>query len=231
MQPRGRSPWTYVAIGCAALLAAGVVAFVTFLFVGQRMAREVREQVSDPTVRRTAVRELLDAARFPDGYEPTLGLSVPLLGRVVVLEGHPARSGPTGEFEPRGLFLYLVRRAANGSAGRDDDLERLLGLRGLATEAETPVVNGSWTEGEQLLAFRTVRARMKARSGNTWPALVALVDVHCPDEDGRVRFAAWIESAPASGNPAEEVDLTGTPADPQAIKGFMSHFHLCPHPQ
>ena len=38
---------------------------------------------------------------------------------------------------------------------------------------------------------------------------------------------AWIEPDPAPDLPVEEVDLSGTPADPAAIRRFLSNFHLC----
>jgi hypothetical protein len=224
MQPRRRSPWKFVGLGCGALVAAAVVAFVAFLYVGQRMAREVREQMTDRSSRRTAVRELLGVTRFPEGYEPVLGLSVPLLGRVAILEGSQDAPGST----PRGMFLYLDRAQSRRPAGQDDDLRRMLALRGLAFERVEPLASGRLPVGDATFAYRTLRARIETRAGSGWPALAALVDFRCPLPDDRVRYAAWIEPAPGPDAPTSEDPLADTPADPEALVAYLSHFRPCP---
>jgi hypothetical protein len=227
MPSRPRSPWKIAGFGCAALLVAVAVALVAFLFVGQRMARRVREQTVDPALRSTRVQEVLPAPAWPAGYEPVLGISVPLLGRVAVLERPPATPGPGDEIGSRGRFLYLVRGRSDRVERRGDDLERLLDLRGLEVERGGPVASGELTVGETVLVYRTIRARLTARPRGAWPVLAALVDVRCPDAGKTVRFGAWIEPDPASGRPPEESDLAGTPADPEAIRRFMASFRFC----
>ena len=80
-----------------------------FLYVGQRMARGVEAQMANPVVSRLAAEALLHADALPAGYKASLSLSVPLLGRVAVLE---QRSG-SGE-----LFLYLESSGAPWPASR-----------------------------------------------------------------------------------------------------------------
>jgi hypothetical protein len=227
MQPRRRSPWSFVAMGCAALLLAAAVAFIAFFFVGQRVARSVRAQTIDPSLRLARVQELLHATDLPDGYEPALGLSVPLLGQVAVLESPPAGVGPGAEIGRRKFFFYLVRSRSDRSDTWSDAFERLLDLRGLDFQPGEPVAQGSLTVGSGALVFRTERARMKARPRGEWPVLAALVEVDCADSPEAERFGAWIEPDPAPGLPVEEVDLSGTPADPDAIRDFLSFFRLC----
>jgi hypothetical protein len=120
--------------------------------------------------------------------------------------------------------LYLVR---GRSDTRGDDLERLLDLRGLEVDRGGPVASGELTVGETVVVYSTIRARLRARPRGAWPVLAALVDVRCPDAGKTVRFGAWIEPELASERPPEEIDLAGTPADPEAIRRFMSSFRFC----
>lgn len=227
MQPQRRSPWTFVVLGCTALLVAAAVAFVAFLVVGQRVARGVRAQTIDPALRLASVQELLHATDLPDGYAPTLGLSVPLLGQVAVLESAPVDVGPDTEVGHRKFFFYLVRSGSDRSDTWSDGFDRLLDLRGLDFQPGETVAQGTLGVGSAEVAFRTERARIEARPRGEWPVLAALVEVDCPTPNETERFGAWIEPDPAPDLPAEEVDLSGTPADPDAIQAFLSFFRLC----
>jgi hypothetical protein len=227
MQPQRRSPWRFVAVGCAALLVAAAVAFVAFLFVGQRAARGVREQTIDPALRLARVQELLHATELPDGYAPALGLSVPLLGQVVVLESAPVDVGPDTEVGHRKFFFYLVRSESDRSEAWSDGLDRLLDLRGLDLRAGETIAQGRLSADSASVTFRTERARMSARPRGEWPVLAALVEIDCPAATETERIGAWIEPDPAPDLPSEEVDLSGTPADPDAIRDFLSFFRLC----
>lgn len=227
MQPQHRSPWRFVAIGCAALLVAAAVAFVAFLFVGQRAARGVREQTIDPALRLARVQELLHATELPDGYAPAMGLTVPLLGQVVVLESAPVDVGPDTEVGHRKFFFYLVRSQSDRSDTWSDGFDRLLDLRGLDFQPGETVAQGTLGASSATVVFRTERARIKARPRGEWPILAALVEIDCPAATETERFGAWIEPDPAPDLPLKEVDLSGTPADPDAIRDFLSFFRLC----
>jgi hypothetical protein len=223
MQKRPGSPWKLVRLGCAALVLATGIAIVVFLFVGDRMAREVREQMDDPAMRSATAREFLHAESLPEGYTATLAIVVPLLGRVVVLEGDQQPLGDNGELGPSRLFLYLESRGSEPSDSWAEDLDRLLEVRGLELEPGLQLTDGKI----ETLAYRTVRARLRQRPQGEWSVLVALVDVRCSAEEKIVRFGVWIEPDPVPGWPAEEIDYTGTAADPSAIGDFMSGFRFC----
>jgi hypothetical protein len=45
--------------------------------------------------------------------------------------------------------------------------------------------------------------------------------------DRRLRLGLWLAPDPAPGSPAEVADLTGTPADPAALRTFLGHFRFC----
>ena len=65
-----------------------------------------------------------------------------------------------------------------------------------------------------------------ASGGTVW-VVTHSVPVDCPHDD-RLRLGFWFNPDPAPGTPPEDLDLAGTGADPAAIRGFLSHFHLCP---
>ncbi len=216
---RDRSPWKLVGVGCAASLISLILAFAAFLFVGQRMARSVKAQMADPDLRRTKAEALLRAEALPAGYEATLSLSVPMLGRVAVLE----QRSPD-----RGLFLYLESRGSGPPAEPGDErFQRLLDVRGLRLDPGEPVAGGELAIGEQVLDYRTSRGRLWHPPEGERDVLLALVDIECRPPQKIARLGVWIGADPAPGRPVDALDLSGTPADPEAIRAFMSAFRFC----
>ncbi len=221
MSSRRRPSSRSFGIGCWLLLAASLVAFAAFLFTGQRLARAVRARLSSPAAQVAGAREILHAVSYPAGYEPTLSLTVPLLGRVVVLEDAGA-----GVF-PRGLFLYLDGRRSDDAAGTSQDLAGLLGLRGLALTPAAPLVEGRLTVGGQELDYRSLRTTVVTRPHGSHPVLAALVEVRCRNSTRAGGVGAWIAADPTPWVPADQLDLRGTPADPEAIRAFLAGFRFC----
>jgi hypothetical protein len=179
--------------------------------------------MNDPALRLASALEVLHAERLPDGYAATLAITVPLLGRVVVLEGPQQPLGDNGELGPSRLFLYLESRGSESTDSWAEDLDRLLEVRGLELEPGPLLTNGKI----ETLAYRAIQARLRQRPQGEWPVLAALVDVRCSADEEIVRFGVWIEPDPAPGWLAEEIDYTGTAADPAAIREFMSGFRFC----
>jgi hypothetical protein len=214
-----RSPWTLAGIGCAALVAAAVVAFCAFVYVGQRMARSVRAQQANPVLRRERVQELVQAREMPAGYAPALGLSVPFLGQVAVLE----------RVDPATGVVFLLQRTGAADEEWSADVDRLLALRGLVLDPGEPIASGERTAGGAALAYRALRTQLgRGPARPSSPVLVALVDVRCPAAHAGSWLGVWIEPDPAVVGPIDPAALRGTPADPEAIAGFMSAFRLCP---
>ena len=216
---RDRSPWNLAGVGCAALLVSLTLAFLAFLFAGQRMARSVQAQMADPDLRRTKAEALLRAEALPAGYEATLSLSVPMLGRVAVLEqGAPER----------GLFLYLESRGFSPPAEPGDErFQRLLDVRGLRLDPGEPVASGELAIGAQVLGYRTRRGRLWHPPDGERDVLLALVDIECRPLDKITRLGVWIGADPAPARPVDGLDLSGTPADPEALRAFLSAFRFC----
>jgi len=219
-----RSPWAWVGIVCVLAGLAALATVVAFVVTGQRMVDQIRLQTSDPSLRLAAVRELLRARELPEGYRAVLGVSVPLLGRVAVLESSLERVGPSGVVAPRELFLYLERDGSGEDAAASEDLERLLDVRGLTLEPGRLLGEGELDLDGQRLRYSASRAWLKRPPQASWPVVAARIDVHCPVPDGISRLAVWLVLDPAPGGPLEP---DGTPADPAALGEFMESFALC----
>ncbi len=216
---RDRSPWKLVGVGCVASLISLMLAFAAFLFVGQRIARSVKAQMADPDLRRTTAEAVLQTETLPDGYEATLGLLVPMLGRVAVLE----RRAPG-----RGLFLYLESRGAQSRAELDGKrFRRLLSVRGLRLDRIEPVAAGTLAIGAHALSFRAIRGRLWQPPEGEWDAVVTLVDVEYRPAQRIARLGVWIEADPAPGGQVDALDFSGTPADPETLRAFLSAFRFC----
>jgi hypothetical protein len=65
------------------------------------------------------------------------------------------------------------------------------------------------------------------RHGSHAKGLVTLLSIDCPG-DKRLRLGMWFGPDPDAGKPVNPADLKGTNADPEAIRDFAGHFHLCP---
>jgi hypothetical protein len=175
--------------------------------------------MADPDLRRTKAEALLHAEALPAGYEATLSLSVPMLGRVAVLEQRAPE---------RGLFLYLESRGSRTPAEPGDErFERLLDVRGLRLDPGEPLAGGELAIGAQVLDYRASRGRLWHPPEGEREVLLALVDIGCRPLEEVARLGVWIGADPAPDRPLEELDLSGTPADPEALRAFLSAFRFC----
>jgi len=57
--------------------------------------------------------------------------------------------------------------------------------------------------------------------------LLALIEIECRLSPKVARLGVWIGADPAPGRPLDALDLSGTPADPEAVRELMSAFRLC----
>ena len=227
MQERESSGWKVVGVGCAGLILLVTLSFAAFLFVGQRMGQSVKAQMADTDLRRTKAEALLRTEALPAGYEATLSLSVPLLGRLAVLEQRSPEPVP-GATRARGLFLYLESRGSSPPAEVGDErFRRLLEVRGLRLDPGQRVAGGELAIAAQVLDYRTIRGRLWHPPEGEREVLLALVDIKCQPLEEVSRLGVWIGADPAPGRPVDGLDLAGTPADPRALRAFLSTFRFC----
>jgi len=217
MESGSRSPLSVAGTGCLALLAGSTLVLMAFVFVGQRVARDVRAQAADPALRLARVRELLRTDELPDGFSPALGVGVPLLGRVIVLERDPRADG----------VCLALRGRSTPSVEWDDEMDRLLAVRGLELEPGAQVSGGELSLDGSTLVYSVIRARLTRGSGTAAPVLAALVHERCSASRDTLR-GVWIEPDPLAAGPVPEDGLSGTPADPEAVSRLFGAFRTCP---
>jgi hypothetical protein len=81
------------------------------------------------------------------------------------------------------------------------------------------------------LMYLAQRGELEMAAART-QGITTMMLVECP-ADTRQRFGIWFGPEPAgsgkggSGEDVAPADLTGTPADEDAIREFMAHFRLC----
>ena len=175
--------------------------------------------MADPVLSRIKAEELLRADPLPAGYKAGLSVSVPMLGRVALLE---QRSG-VGE-----LFLYLESSGPRPPVETEDPrFRQLLGVRGLRLEPGVAVAEAALEIGALRANLRTIRGRLHQPLAGERDVLLALIDIECRPPQKIARLGVWIGTDPAPGSPLATLDLSGTPADPEAVRAFLSAFRVC----
>ena len=109
--------------------------------------------------------------------------------------------------------------------GKSDD-PGILQRNHINIHARAVVRRGVIEQSGHSLLYLTQRGEV-GLSEHHGERLHSLILVDCP-EDRRLRIGIWFGPDPATATDHASVDYTGTPADPAAIKAFMSHFRLCP---
>jgi hypothetical protein len=110
--------------------------------------------------------------------------------------------------------------------GGDDDREPAAGEPAASEPAE-----GEPAAGEAARVERTVgRAAdevARATAGESRPGILSILAFDCPGDDSWQRLGVWFAPDPAPERPADEVDWSGGPGDPEAIADFLGRFELC----
>ena len=229
------SPWVYVAIGCFAVVAVGVAAVAALGFMGYRWAKRMESDLKDPVARAAKVNEVLGAERLPEGYHPVISMSVPFVMDMAMLSDRPQDADhPSADFGQRGFmyFQMLNPQFDEGDArryfeGRTDDPSALTrsGLK-LRIRTEQVLRRGVFPSRDYEVMYLSQRGELDVDQART-EGLNTLMLVDCPD-DSRMRMGIWFGPDPDPEAGADSPVLAGTPADENAIRGFMEHFRLCP---
>ncbi len=233
---RGRSPASWIALGCGAVVVLGGIAVISLGYFGYRRARQWEGEIKDPAARAARVAEVLGTETLPAGYHPALGLSIPFVMETAILTDHEVPAGkPHGEeiLGDRGFFYVKTlqserkrRELEDYFAGRSTDSEVLRDL-GLSVHRGEKLGEGHFTLHGADVRFVAQRSRVDFRSGlGRRDKIVATLLIDCP-EDEKLRLGIWFGPTPAASDGEEELDLTATPADEAALREFVAPFHFC----
>jgi hypothetical protein len=231
MQPqedsKKRSPWLYVGLGCGALLLLAIAAIAigaVFLF---KAGQQYQEDMANPVTRTEKVKKTLGAQALPEGYSALMSISVPAILDVAVLSSE----------EGGRMFVYLFTKA---STARDQEELRKY-LEGTSADASVLTRNSVGVGENEFVARGSLelegrRVHYLAQRGELETSynkpdekasqLHSILLIECPGQK-LMRVGLWMAPDPAVGAPLEQLELTGTPVDPEAIRAFMSHLNPC----
>ncbi len=235
--PKQTSPWAYVGVGCGLAVLLALIAIVGFTYLVYRQGKEMTAGFRDPKLRESKTREVLPYTTLPAGYYAGGAMSIPFFMDFAAFtdEEPTAGQGPDqGNFHDRS-FIFMNMRHLRGNK---EAMERY--LRG---EAPAPK-DGAWSKSNvnfnakelikrgqlevdgKTLLWQASRGEI-THHGQSRDGIVTMVLPECGDD--RLRFGIWIGPSPAASadKPVNQIDYTGTPADPAALQEFLGHFRLC----
>ncbi|WP_224247437.1 hypothetical protein [Hyalangium gracile] len=238
MQPvekKKTSPWVYVGIGCGILLLLGVGGVVAAVLVGAKMFKGFQEEMTNPVTRTEKVKKTLGAPTLPEGYHAVMALSVPAVIDTAILSTRTPDAPAQADAKPERVFIYLFVKAASMNdteelraylEGRSDDAS-VLARNNIDIRTSEIIGRGAIPlEGRRVL-YLSQRGELESDNGQSQgPGLNAITLIECPGES-LLRMGLWITPDPSPETPIEQLDVKGTPADPEAVRAFMSHFNPC----
>jgi hypothetical protein len=224
----GTSPWVYVGAGCGCLVLVAVLVLTGFSVYGYRFVRGIESDVKDPVRRAARAQEILGYAALPESYYPALGISIPFVADVAMLaDREPDEDGELRNAERLFFFARL-----SSLVSRDRELRDI--LEGKADPSTVfRKINIRMSQGETLGEGTVVvggqQVRYLAQRADLWleqsrlNGILTLVFVNCT-QGQRPGVGGWLVPHP---HPAEAPETSGSPADPEALAGFLSRFALC----
>ena len=256
VEDKSRSLSSVIGCGCAVVVALFLLAIVASTLLTYRAGQRMKEVAADPQRAAAAVAEVLPYEELPDGYHPVGVLSVPwvmdiafLGGPGVPAEGESLSQGfvfvrirdwfgrgersrevlESGEGDDAPIAQQQIRFEPEETLGRGE-LESGGATVGWVARRGKVEMNVSDVIGDEDGDGAGPRGRgaVEVRTGDEGPqrGILTVLSIDC-GEEGWQRMGIWFERDPAPDTPPEQADLTGTPADPDAIARHLGHFRLC----
>jgi hypothetical protein len=223
-----RSSWIWVAWGCGGCLVLTGLVLVALIFAGVHMVKNIESEMNDPVAREAKAREVLGVESIPAGYFPILTFSVPFVFDTVVLGDQPP--GERGELSDatERVFVYveLIRgdrqwkRYADGG-----DPSAVLEQQGIRMHRGEEIGRGEVTVHGLPIDYISQRGELTVHD-HEFEGISTFVFIRCPNSK-RMRAGVWNQPDPDEATPVGEVDFSGTNADPEVIRAFLSNFDFC----
>jgi hypothetical protein len=236
-QPKKKtSPWLYIAIGCGGLLLLGGLAIGAVVLLVFKKVDEVKDDMANPVARTEKVKKAVGAQTLPEGYYAFMTLNIPLVMDTAMLTTDDPSTPGSDKSRDR-MFMYIRLKTASSRdvkelrdylEGRTDD-SSVLSRSNLDMRTDEIVGRGAVElDGGRKLLYLAQRGELRTSNSNNdnGPGLNALVLFECPSASD-VRMGIWTAPDTSPEVPLAQLDLKGTPVDPEAIRSFMSHFNPC----
>ncbi len=230
-QKKKTSPWLYVGLGCGGLLLLGILVIGGIAWFVARKVDAFEKGMKDPVVRKQEAQRLLGAQSFPEGYEAQMSLSVPLIMEMTLLMGEEGTPNVGNGF----VYIHMLVEQASQELRVRDYVEGPNNTSPGSLVGNDFRLDVTETLGRGELPFEAHTVRYVSQrgtftfsnsGGESVQGLSALALFQCK-KGSRMRLGVWFTPDPAPDTKAGAPELEGTPADKEAVRRFMSHFHPC----
>jgi hypothetical protein len=225
-----RGPWTYVGIGCtiaAFLVLAAIVAAAYWLY---EWSSRAKDEMTDPAVREVKAKAVLGCTQIPRGYQASFAVSVPFVMDLAILGDREPASVEDGQFFERRGYLYVktlkrktpaeIEAFFEGKA----EVDQIAPGAGVTIREAEEIGRGTVERGDVRIRYLARKGTITVR-GAPVAGITSFLFFECPG-DTRTRIGIWFGPDESAGKD-EAVRYAGTPADPEAIRAFTSHFSPC----
>lgn len=236
MAEKKGSALVWIGGGCLIILVIAALVAVGGGYYACRQLKQLGEDLKDPAARDAKAVEILRTEAMPEGYHTAFAMSAPLgLMRLAVLtDQEPNDRGECEGFAERGyIYVEFARFRQNEEKlaklrdffeGRSDDAS-VLRESGVRLDQKELVTRGAFALGEEQVLYAVQRGEVGFKD-DVVPGIVALQMIDCPDDE-RMRFGIWLARDDDPDAPLGDRDLSGTPADEDAIRAFLEPLKLC----
>lgn len=228
MTERGfSSTWAWIGCGCGAILLIAMSVLGAVVFLGWRAARDLEAGFEDPERRQAAVEEVLHPRSMPSGLKPVGGLHLPWLLDLAILSDRLPEQDENEEIGERVfVFIEVAAFLYGGESEWEDDLG-FLDSGNIRVGRDELIGRGEIAFDDMDVRYAAFRGDVDV-DGRQRDGLVNLLYFSCHEPpDTRHRFGIWVTPDPAPRRPVAELELSGTPADEEAVRALLGHFAPC----